>query len=419
MAMSESIPVVVTSEVHFLEHNGDFYTDTLGDYAFWQRYLQVFSGVCVVARVKKVAVLPAGAMQASGASVEFAALPDFVGPVAGVRVIPQLLTLTRQIANEDAAFILRVPGVVSTALSWWLRWRRWPYAIRVVGDPAQSLSPEVLRKWWTHFTRPLFVGELKRQCRGASAAAYVTRWTLQQRYPTAAEFSTNFSDVNLPDWLFSAPASIEERLSDRERSAEDHRWRLVFVGSLAQRYKGLHVLLQAMRICADEGLTTSLHVLGDGIHRAEYEQMTATLGLGDQVSFFGHVNSDQVWRHLQDSDLFVMPSLTEGLPRAMLEAMACGVPCVGSSVGGIPELLDTQDMVPPGDPVALAVKLHQVLGDDQRMLAMAQRNRQVAQDYRADTLQKKSMEFWQYVHDVTLAHMQQQAVEKRSPAPIE
>lgn len=417
--MTNSIAIFITSEIHFLLYDGDVYTDSLGNYAYWQRYLSVFSSVHVLARVRKVTTLPAGAVQANGALVDFTALPDFVGPVAGAAKIPQLLALTRQIAKEDTAFILRVPGIVSSMLSWWLRRRRWPYGVRVVGDPAQSLSPEALQKWWTYLTRPIFVGEMKRQCRSASAAAYVTRWTLQQHYPTEAEFSTDFSDVNLPDRLFSAPVSIEERLADHVGSVEDRCWRLVFVGSLAQRYKGLHVLLQALRICTDEGLAVSLHVLGDGIHRAEYQQMTADLSLDDHVRFFGHVNSGQVWQHLQDSDLFVMPSLTEGLPRAMLEAMACGVPCVGSSVGGIPELLDAQHTVPPGDPVALAAKLRQVLGDDQRMLAMAQRNRRIAQDYRADTLRKKSLEFWQCVRDVTVAHMQRHAADRRAYPAIE
>lgn len=412
--MSDSIKLITTSEIHFLEYNGNIYTNTLGDYRFWQRYLQVFSSVCVVARVRRVASLPTNAAQASGTSVEFVSLPDFVGPAAGIQAMPQVFTLTRQIANEDAAFILRVPGVVSTFLYWWLKRRHWPYAVRVVGDPAESLSPQALRKWWTYFTRPLFVAELKRQCLYASAAAYVTRWTLQQRYPTQAKFSTDLSDVNLPDWLFSAPLSIENELYRRIRSDEDRPWHLIFVGSLAQRYKGLHVLLQALRICNDHGLRTTLRVLGDGLHRPEYEKMTAALGLGDQVYFFGHVSSGEVWQHLQASDLFVMPSLTEGMPRAMLEAMACGVPCVGSNVGGIPELLDARDMVPAGDPVALASKLSEVLGDTQRMLEMARRNREVAQNYRADRLQTKSVEFWQYVCDVTATHMRQHAADKRA-----
>lgn len=412
--------VFTTSEIHFLQYEGNVYTESLGTYAYWQRYLSEFSSVHVVARVRRVTSLPAGAVQANGALVDFTALPDFVGPVAGAAKVPHLLALTRQVAQEEAAFILRVPGIVSSLVSWWLRRRRWPYAVRVVGDPAQSLSPEALQKWWTYLTRPIFVGEMKRQCRSASAAAYVTRWTLQENYPTRALFSTEFSDVNLPDRLFSAPVSIKERLAGRAAgSVEDGRWRLVFVGSLAQRYKGLHILLQALRICADEGLTMNLHVLGDGIHRTEYQQMAADLGLDGQVHFWGHVNSDQVWQHLRNSDLFVMPSLTEGLPRAMLEAMACGVPCVGSSVGGIPELLDAEDTVPPRDPLALATKLRQILGDEQRMLTMAERNRQVVQIYGAETSHKKSLEFWQHVRDITMAHMSQHTVEKRTYPEME
>lgn len=413
--MKARLKLVLTSELHFLEHEGSFYTETLGDYRFWRRYLDVFGSVSVAARTTRVTSLPASARPVDGEGVDVTALPDFVGPIAGVSSMPQLLALIRPVAWQDAAFILRVPGIVSAALYWWLRQRRWPYAVRVVGDPAESLSPQALRKPWTHGVRPVFVQAMRRQCRDAACAAYVTRWTLQSRYPTKAGFVTSFSDVDIPESLFAAPPSIEARLAGGGAATGDGSWRLIFVGSLAQRYKGLHVLLQALHLCDNAGLRLGLRVLGDGVHRAEYEQMASDLGLGRQVQFVGQVGSDLVWQHLRESDLFVMPSLTEGLPRAMLEAMACGVPCLGSSVGGIPELLDPQDMVPPGDARALAGKLREVLGNRPRLLDMAQRNRQVAQEYRADVLYSRSTEFWRQLSAVTLAHMQRIG----SPLPAE
>jgi glycosyltransferase involved in cell wall biosynthesis len=79
-----------------------------------------------------------------------------------------------------------------------------------------------------------------------------------------------------------------------------------------------------------------------------------SLGLHDHVKFLGARND--VANLLIAADAFVMSSRTEGLPMALLEAMASGVPCVATEVGGIPELLGDQRglLVPPGDPERLA-----------------------------------------------------------------
>jgi glycosyltransferase involved in cell wall biosynthesis len=76
-----------------------------------------------------------------------------------------------------------------------------------------------------------------------------------------------------------------------------------------------------------------------------------------------------------------MPSRMEGLPRAMIEAMARALPCLGSTVGGIPELLSSEDLVAVGDAPGLAKKIHEVLADPARMSRMSARNLEKAREY--------------------------------------
>ena len=89
----------------------------------------------------------------------------------------------------------------------------------------------------------------------------------------------------------------------------------------------------------------------------------------------------------------------------MIEAMARGLPCIGSTVGGIPELLPAEDLVPPGDAPALARKIMEVLGDPDRMARMSARNLATAAEYRDDILSERRRAFYTYLRDRTQAWM--------------
>ena len=110
---------------------------------------------------------------------------------------------------------------------------------------------------------------------------------------------------------------------------------------------------------------------------------------------------------LDAADLFVMPSRTEGLPKAMIEAMARGLPCIGSRVGGIPELLEEEEMFRPDDPGNLAAKIAEVLGDPARMARLSRRNLEVARRYTADVLRTRRNEFYLRVRAGTEAWLEE------------
>jgi glycosyltransferase involved in cell wall biosynthesis len=110
-----------------------------------------------------------------------------------------------------------------------------------------------------------------------------------------------------------------------------------------------------------------------------------------------------VQTELDHADLFIMPSRTEGLPRALLEAMARGLPCIGSAVGGIPELLPPEDLFPAGDPLALARKIQEVLADSAGMQRMATHNLKRASDYHETILRERRLAFYRFVREQTQA----------------
>jgi len=171
---------------------------------------------------------------------------------------------------------------------------------------------------------------------------------------------------------------------------------------MEQLYKAQDTLIDALAICVYEGLDLRLKLVGDGKHRTELEEHTKTRGLFEQVDFIGQLPAGAAVRsELDNADLFVMPSRTEGLPRALIEAMARGLPCIGSTVGGIPELLPQEDMVPPNDPRELATKIMEVVKCPERQNQMSARNLAKAGEYKHNVLAKRRREFYQAVKERT------------------
>lgn len=140
---------------------------------------------------------------------------------------------------------------------------------------------------------------------------------------------------------------------------------LLFVGRLRIR-KGVEVLLEALRELRGRVPGAVLKIAGDGEHRAALERKAAGLGLGSAVTFLGTRDGSRVRALLAGAAALVVPSIYEGMPLVVLEAMERGVPVVASAVSGIPEVVvdgETGWLVPPENPEALAGALEEVLAD--------------------------------------------------------
>ncbi len=141
---------------------------------------------------------------------------------------------------------------------------------------------------------------------------------------------------------------------------------IVFTGRLL-RGKGIEVLLDAFARLAAEKAAAHLVLVGSGRGQAldaedQVREQVATLGLRDRVTFTGRVENVEEW--LRAADVFAFPSFFEAMPLSVIEAAACGLPCVASAVGGIVDVLEdgvSGWLVAPGDRAALADGLRAAL----------------------------------------------------------
>lgn len=175
------------------------------------------------------------------------------------------------------------------------------------------------------------------------------------------------------------PASIEviengislDNLSGKDKLRTDIEeftrkgFTLGAVGRLSPE-KGFDILLSGVASLVAEGFDLRLVILGGGEQRKELSRQITSLGLAERVLMPGYVADAK--RYLAHFDLFILPSLTEGSPMVLLEAMAAGVPIVASQVGGIPEVLDQGRaglLVKPRDVASLVAGIRAVVEDPQ------------------------------------------------------
>jgi glycosyltransferase involved in cell wall biosynthesis len=144
----------------------------------------------------------------------------------------------------------------------------------------------------------------------------------------------------------------------------------VFVGRLSPE-KDLATLLRAVAIVAREVPSYRLVIAGSGPSERETRELARAIGIGGNVEFLGAVRD--VPEVLARASVFVLSSITEGLPLAALEAMCCGLPVVATIVGGVPEAVAdgvSGLLVPPAQPALLAEGLLAIARDPERSRAM-------------------------------------------------
>lgn len=395
--------VVVSTDYRYLgTPDGAVWSPTNCGYSFWLRYLEVFDSVRIVSRVCQVDSVPSEFQRVDGENVSVAAIPFYVGPTQYLQKYFQVQQAVKNAINKDDAVILRIPSNVANCVYDWVIRNNHPYALEVIGDPYNFFAPGTVKHPLRPFFRNWFTEKMKKQCFNSAANGYVTKEALQQRYPGSEQtYSTYYSDVELSDAAFvSAPHSFNN---------QSEKLTLITVGTLQNFCKGIDVLIDALAICVQQGLNLELVVVGDGCHKEDFKAQAKKLGIEDRVFFRGYLPTGKaVYEQLDMADLFILASRQESLPRAVVEAMARGLPCIGSDIGGIPELLADEDLVAPGSVNELATKIKEVVTKPERMSQMASRNLQTSKDYNEKLLQHRRLDFYKYVRATTASWQENQ-----------
>jgi glycosyltransferase involved in cell wall biosynthesis len=384
--------LMITCEFRFFKTpDGQVWTPSSFQYSFWLRYLNVFEDVIVIARVQKVANAEQDWCLSSGDNVSFFPLPYYVGMLGLLTKLPLTLYKLFQVSRLKGLFLCRVPSQTANLLTMILSNER-HYALEVVGDPYDVFSSGVggpLEK----ILRYTSTKSLQKQCQFALGASYVTEQYLQKRFPVGKKtYPSFYSSIMLEDSQIVTQAKVYNKPARK----------LLFVGSLNQLYKAPDILLSAFAKLVQEDKSFELTLLGAGKYLPQLQQQASLLAISENVHFKGEVNGKEVLTYLQKSELFVLPSRTEGLPRAMIEAMAQGLPCVGSNAGGIPELIAHDYCVPIDEVNTLYATLSELCNNTAKLTKQSTINLAKSHNYCSEFLTEKRTRFYQKLRELNL-----------------
>lgn len=358
--------------------------------ALWGRYLAHFDGLTVVGRL---GAMPEGKSvtqleRSSALGVAFELFPN-LSSLHGLTVarLAAGRRMRALVAAHDAV-IARLPSEIGLLAIAAARAAGKPWAVEVVGCPWDGL--------WNYGSvsgrlyAPVARWRMARAVARADHALYVTSVFLQHRYASQAENTVAASNVSLNDVTENVLKARLKRIED----VGNRPIRLGLIGTLRGRFKGIQTLLAALNQARADLAPVSVHILGGG-DPGPWRKEATQLGLDDLVHFDGTLPAGEpVLRWLDEIDVYLQPSLHEGLPRALIEAMSRGCPAIASTVAGIPELLPDDDLIRPGDEKGLAALLVSHITDRGWMAARARLNWEMAREYRAEVIDARRTRFW-------------------------
>lgn len=371
----------------FVRYGEKVYSPGQFPYVAWERYLHHFDHLTVFAR-QLMSTSPSSLSalnRSDGPDVSFELLPESTSLFGRlIRPLKSRNRLRTLVAEADAVILRNGPLAWQAARL--CRQLSTPWAIEVAGVMWDA--------FWHHGSMagklyaPLAEGLSKYWIARAPFALYVTDKILQDRYPCNG-VTAGISNAMIPD---PEQKVLDRRMSRIRREPEP----LVFgfAGSIDNESKGLQEAFYALKEVQSVLPAYEFRIIGPG-DRRPWEELAENLDLRSNVKFSGLLPAGEpVLEWLDEVDVYLHPSLREGLPRSIIEAMSRGCPVLASEAGGIPELLPDHVLHRRGHWRMLARHIRRYVTDQQWRLQNARRNFERSKQYANSRLRMKRKEFW-------------------------
>lgn len=382
----------MVQEEHFIKNDkGEIYATRVLNEKIFNRYLEYFDEVIVFARVSKSNNV-VKELKVNTDRLSFVEIPDFRGPKEMLMKSIKIVSKFRKACSDAEVIFLRAPSMLTIFLYRFI--------------PKNKITSVEFMMGATYFieddsfiaqkVNKIIDNEAKKLVKKANATLYVTEEALQKEYPPNAKayedsnddyFTCGVSDVVIEkEYLF-------ERLP---MNSESNHFILISVGFMDSYRKGQHILIETVKILKDKGYSIELRLIGEGKKKEEFEQLAKRLGLEKEVLFLGKISSrETLFQQLKESDIFLLPSKLEGLPRVIIEALSASLPVIASDVNGNSELVQSELLVQAFEASNYSEKIQELIENPVFYNDISKENYQKALEYLPDKLDLKRRLFFE------------------------
>jgi glycosyltransferase involved in cell wall biosynthesis len=359
-------------------------------YALWQnRFLPHFSDLTILARkassdAKNIESSPIS----SGPNVNHILLDNINTPLNLLFKSGAAENIIEENVQNSGALIIRGPSEIGMIAAKYARKNKIPYAVEASGCAFNNMwhYGSIIGKLYA----PIKYLRARHMIKNANAVLYVTEHFLQKRYPNNG-ITGIASNVDLPNL---DNAILARRLN--KKLDQSGKMQIGLIGDYKTNLKGIDTAIKALSILKQSGLENfKLRILGQG-NPEKWLKLARKFKIEEHLIFDTPVlPGDAVFTWLDALDLYIQPSRTEGLPRALIEAMSRALPCIASNAGGTAELLTPDVIHPRHDAKALANLVQKAWSNKTWCSEHAKRNFTRAKDFAAENLEKERKQFYQ------------------------
>lgn len=369
-------------------YNGSYYTSCEGQCEFFDRYLRIFDSLRVVCRCQTIDNLKEKHQPIGDKRIEIVPIPMFRGIIGFLKMQGVIKKVLKDVTEGCSCGVLRIPSALAPQSYRELMQHKLPYAVEIVYDAkdgyqnTNSLMGKIAWMYQHHI--------MQNMAKHAVGVACVTEKYLQKHYYSKVKnsFSSNYSTLALPKSFYLGPRDYPRK---GQFTISHIANQIIFQGR-----KGHKEVIEAVRILQDRGHNVTVSFAGKDYDNGvpQLEQFAREKGVAEKVCFVGFLTRTEIEKYLQESDLYVMPTRAEGLPRVIIEAMAKGLPCLTTDVSGNSELVDKEMMFDYDNPEEMADKIEKLITSPVEYERLSKINFERSLQYEASILQKRRDDFY-------------------------
>lgn len=384
--------IFINDHIFYTSSDKDsYYTSGTLDSKVWERFTNHFGSLTVIGRGLIIDKSETSKHQLSSINnVTFDLFYNIKGGLDYFKYKNKIRYKLEYYIKNANYIIIRLPSIIGIYAAIICKKYKKKYLVEVVGNAFDSL-------WYygsiiSKIAAPISNCLTKKSILNSSAAVYVTETYLQKKYPTNSP-SINASNVVL------GPINeiiLEKRLKQLDSTSIHHNFGMI--GNIELSYKGFEVLFKAL--ATKLPFNYKLYIIGGG-KVCYINRLIQKYSLEDNIVLAGRINDRQKLMKILDSlTLYIQPSLTEGLPRSVIEAMSRACPIIASDAGGMPELIDKSKIYKAKSYIQLRNLIISTIGDKNELKKMSKENFYNSKKYQSSLTNSRRSEFFENIKNI-------------------